>query len=97
MALSHQEMTKHLRKRIKIANIPARVSLYTACGTRCIRVMREKHDAVWTAEQAREICLIASVNELTGARRSPIDHTDAYWSRVPHWAGDFHFEFHGVA
>lgn len=94
MALTHKEMTAHIRKRLKVAKIPARVRLYTACGTRCIQVDRVEHDAEWSAKQAQEINLIAAVNNLTGARRSAIDHSDAYWSKVTAWRGQFTFEFH---
>lgn len=94
--LTHKEMTAHIRKRIKVAKIPARVRLYTACGTRYIAVDRVAHDAAWSAKQAQEICLIAAVNELTSARRTPIDHSDAYWTRVPEWRAALTFEFHGA-
>ena len=93
--MNHKEMTAHIRGRIKAAKIPARVRLYMACGIRNIQVFGVKPDSVWTTAQAREINLIADVNGLTKARRSKIDLSDAYWSRVPEWRGDFVFEFHG--
>lgn len=94
--MTHKEMTKHIRGRLKAAKIPARVRLFSACGRNCIQVDRIEHDAVWTAEQAKEINLIAKVNKLTKAQGSEIDLSDAYWSRVPEWRGQFNFEFHGA-
>jgi hypothetical protein len=95
-SLTHKEMTSHIRNRLKASKIPARVRLYTACSTNYIHIFGVKSDSVWTSKQAQEINLIAAVNNLTGARRSNIDHSDAYWSQVKEWRGDFHFEFHGV-
>jgi len=93
--VNHREMTKHIRNRIKAANIPARVRLYTACGRRCIQVFQAEYGKSWTREQAREINVIGDVNGLTHAQGSKIDLSHAYWDRVTEWRGDFVFEFHG--
>lgn len=93
--MNHREMTKHIRGRLKAAKIPARCRLFTACGISYVSIDRIAHEAAWTSKQAQEICLIASVNALTAARGSAIDHSDSYWSQVTEWRGNFNFEFHG--
>ena len=97
MALTHKEITAHIRNRLKVSKIPARVRLYAACGVNCIQVFGAKSDSVWTSKQAQEINMIAAVNNLTRARGMAVDYSDAYWSQVPQWGGDFVFEFHANA
>ncbi len=72
-AITHAEMAKHIRARLKASGIKARCMINTSCGTRWIRVVGPTFEARFTDEESREIHLIAKVNGLTGARRSEID------------------------
>lgn len=72
-AMSHKDMTKHIRTRIGVADIKARVRMYVACGTRYIQVFGSTHDAEFTEDQQRKIRMIAKVNGLTWVRGMEID------------------------
>ena len=88
MNLTHKEMTAHLRKRIKVAGIKARVDMSEACGVKYIRVFVPAHDVTFTDAEQREIRFIAKCNKLTRARGEEIDverMTDPM---------SMHFEFH---
>lgn len=91
--MTHQEMTKHIRQRIKKSGIQARVSLYTACGVRWVRIIPVSAELSWNGEEARQICLIAKVNGLRGVRNTEIDDSFARWNGSG--ATNFHFEFWG--
>lgn len=71
--LTHKEMTAHIRKRIKVAGIKARVRLYEACGARWIQVNVPEYDVDFTEEEQRTIRQIAVTNRLTWARGMEID------------------------
>lgn len=72
--LNHKEMTAHIRGRIKASGIKARVSLYTACGIRYIRVVTPSYEVKgFTSEELATLAIIAQVNRLTEAQSSPID------------------------
>lgn len=72
-AMTTKEMTAHLRKRIRVAGIQARVSFYESCGSMCIKVTPASVAARFSDEQQRMIRLIAQVNGLTKARGLAID------------------------
>lgn len=95
MALSHKEMTKHIRGRLKACGIKARCSLYTACGTRYIKIGMDRERFFgareWTEQEALEIGRIAQVNHLTEAQGSPIDLNIQRQLTKSH---EFNFEFH---
>lgn len=90
--LTHKEMTKHIRGRLKAQRIPARVKMNEWCGRRVITVTTPSYDFQWSAEELAGIALCAKVNRLTEAQGHPIE--------VAHIAcligkGQFNFEFHG--
>jgi len=86
-------MTKHIRGRIRKEGVEARVSLYTSCGTKCIRVIPIAADKSWSGEEARKICIVASANNLYGSMKSTIDYSFERWANSG--ATNFQFEFHG--
>lgn len=92
MSLTHKEMTKHVRGRLKASGIKARCRLYEACGVRCIQISTPEYGKHFTPDQLREIGVIAQVNGLTDARRSPID-MDIIVQMTK--LDTFTFEFHG--
>jgi hypothetical protein len=71
--LTHKEMTAHLRKRIKIAGIKARVDMMDSCGSKAIRVFGASPEATFTDEEQRQIRHIAKCNGLTWVRGMEID------------------------
>jgi len=71
--MTHKEMTTHIRNRIKAAGIRASVSKYDSCGVQWVRVSTASYDQQFTADEQRQINLIASVNGLTKAGRLAID------------------------
>ena len=66
--MNHKELTAHIRKRIKIAGIKARVAMQESCGDLVISVDVPKHDAEFSEEEQRAIRLIAKCNHLTRVR-----------------------------
>lgn len=86
--MDHKETTKHLRKRIKVAGIKARVAKYDSCGQAWIRVCVPGPEVRFSEDEQRQIRHIAKCNHLTRACRSEIDverMTDPM---------DMHFEYH---
>jgi hypothetical protein len=73
MMSKHTEMTKHIRNRIKAANIKAKVHMYSACGVNYICIVAPTYESWFTADEIEKISIIAQVNKLTGARGSAID------------------------
>jgi len=71
--MTHQEMTKHIRTRIKKAGVKARVIAATSCGSQYIKVVTPSYEARWTEEETFQILLIAEANRLTLVRGMPID------------------------
>ncbi len=89
--MTHKEMTSHLRYRIKVAGIEARVRMCDDCQQAIVYVIPAAAEIAFTEAEQREIRHIAKCNKLTGARGSEIDverMTDPYGMR---------FEFHAVA
>ncbi len=73
MALTHKEMTYHIRKRIQVSGIKARVSLYESCGLNWIRVSGIDADARFSDSDQKVILMIAACNGLTLSRGLKID------------------------
>lgn len=71
--MGHKELTKHLRGRLRHAGIPCRVRMEDFCGSAAVSIITPSYDARWTAEQLREMALIAKSNRLTMSRGLPID------------------------
>jgi hypothetical protein len=71
-AMSHKEMTAHIRARIKKAGISASVSKYESCGSKWIRVAVTAPDRNFTPCEQNAIKIIAQANGLTLARGLPI-------------------------
>ena len=72
-ALTHKEMTKHIRSRIAASGIAARVKMADFCGQPVIVVCVPAYGIEFTEAQQREIRTIAKVNRLTSARGMEID------------------------
>ena len=86
--MNHKQMTAHIRNRIKVAGIKARVRLYAACGVRWIQVAGATSDQQFTAEEQRVINRIAKGNHLTGARGLEINELVPFGNQAD-------FVFHG--
>jgi hypothetical protein len=90
--LNHKETAKHVRNRLKVSKIKARVRMYEACGIRYIAVITPEYGAHFNPEQLKEIGIIASVNGLTEAQGSPVN-----MDIIVQMTGkdQFNFEYHG--
>lgn len=73
MTMTHQEVAKHFRKRLKAAGIKARCRIYSTCGTDFVQVSTPEYGKHFTPNQLKEIGIIAQVNGMTGAYGMPID------------------------
>ena len=71
--MNHKEAAAHIRGKLKAQKIPARVRIYTACGTKYIQINGIKYDSEWTSAQSMAIRVCAQANGLKGARGSEID------------------------
>ena len=71
--LTHKELTAHLRKRIKIAGIKARVDMMETCGCKAIRVFVTAPELEFNESEQREIRHIAKCNGLSWVRGMEID------------------------
>ena len=74
--LNHSEMTAHIRKRLKVSGIKARVRksvVSSVFGTGGIQITTPSYDVKFSGEEAREIAFICNCNRLTGVRGDPID------------------------
>lgn len=71
--LNHKEMTAHLRKRIAVAGIQARVRMQESCGCLVIQVFVPAYEINFTEDEQRTIRQIAVVNGLTWVQGVPID------------------------
>lgn len=87
--MTHQEITKHFRNRLRHEGIVARCSLYTGCGVRCIRISPPSAEARFNESEERTIRMIAKAVHLTHAHGSEIDV-----ERMTGSVGEV-FEFHG--
>lgn len=96
MALTHKEMTKHIRGRLKASKIGARCRLYNACGFDWIQVFVPEHGQYFSPVQSREIAIIADVNGLTYAQGMKVDTSLDYWMQTRGRA-DFTFVYSQAA
>ena len=72
--MTHKEMTAHIRYRVKVAGVKAKVKMAEPqIGDRQIRVACPAYDRPFTDDEQRQIRFIAKVNGLTRARGSEID------------------------
>jgi hypothetical protein len=71
--MTHKEMTKHLRNRLKVAGIKARVAMCDSCGQPIIKVHPVSAEARFSDDEQRTIRHIAECNKLTRARGMEID------------------------
>lgn len=90
--MTHAEMAKHIRNRLKHEGIKAKCSIYTSCGTRYIRIVTPEYGSYFTAQQLEKIGVIACVNKLTNARGEPINMEILIQMTKK---DQFDFEFHG--
>jgi len=67
-AMSHKEMTAHIRKRIKVNGIKARVWKYTSCGVNYISIDVPSYDGEFSDDEQRKVRMIAKGNGLTLSR-----------------------------
>lgn len=65
---TYKEMTTHIRHRIKVAGIAARVRMFEACQVQYIQVFSTDYAVKFTDDQQRVIRDIAKVNGLTWVR-----------------------------
>lgn len=70
--MTQAELTKHLRNRIKVAGLQARVRQLPASSTG-IQVFPVAYGVEFSTEEQRQIRLIAQVNKLTLVRGMEID------------------------
>jgi hypothetical protein len=67
--LTHKEMTAHIRNRIKVVGVKAKVKMAEPqIGDRQIRVACPAYDRPFTDGEQRQIRFIAKVNGLTWVR-----------------------------
>ena len=71
--LNHKEMTAHIRNRIKVAGIKARVRMQDCCGSKVLQVNAPAYGVEFTNEQQQTIRHIAKCNGLTWVRGAEID------------------------
>ena len=64
-ALTHKELTAHIRNRIKVAGIKASVRKQAYCGDKVIRVDPVAYEISFTHAEQATIGSIADVNGLT--------------------------------
>lgn len=70
--MTQSEAAKHLRKRIRVAGIQARVRQLPASKTG-LQVFPAAYGVEFSAEEQRQIRIIAQVNQLTLVRGMAID------------------------
>lgn len=71
--MDHKTLTAHIRKRIKVSGIEAKVKMQHYCGEQVIAVDVPNATAVFTESEQASIKLIAQCNHLTFARGLAID------------------------
>lgn len=71
--LNHKDMTAHIRNRIKVAGIKAKVSMQVSCGSRVIYVRVPRYELSFSDDEQRTIRSIAKANRLTWVRSGEID------------------------
>lgn len=91
--MNHKEITAHIRKRLKHANVPCRVIKDESCGVKFVKVVVPAYETRWTSEQLSQIGLIATVNKLTFVQNMPV-HDKETMSQLT-GATQFDFVFNG--
>lgn len=71
--MTHKQMTAHIRARIKVAEIDARVKTHEASGCLWIHVSVPTFDTRFSPEEQRTIQQIAKTNRLTLVQGIEID------------------------
>lgn len=94
MALTHKEMTAHIRKRLKVAGVKARVRMQDFNGHRMIQVSTPAYDKRFSSAQLDQLATIVMANGLTLIRGAKIDPEVLVQLTG---STDFNFEFHGRA
>ena len=75
-SVCHKQLTAHIRKRIKVVGVNARVKMgFGNEGRKTITVCVPHYDARFTEEGIYQICHIAECNKLTYVRGLPIQPT----------------------
>lgn len=95
MALSHKDMTKHFRGRLKHAKIKARCNKEVTCGVQVIRISAPQHDVVFSNQETIRIYEIAMANKLTGSRGSDLAEMRDLAIKHKWERNAFVFEYHG--
>jgi len=72
-ALTHKEMTTHIRSRIKASGIKARVIGQRICDENRITIATPSYEVRFTSKELRDIAIIASANRLTMVMGVAID------------------------
>lgn len=70
---SHKEITAHIRKRLKAAEIKAKCQMSSYCGYDTVMVAVPTFESRFTSDQIREFVTAAKVNGLTGCRGTELD------------------------
>jgi hypothetical protein len=86
--MTHAEMAKHIRGRLKAAGINARCSCSESCGVQYIRVNPPTYEAEFSDAEQATILVIADCNHLTLSRGAAIDLNQRTYSKTAV------FEFH---
>lgn len=63
--MNHKDMTAHIRNRIKVAGIKAKVKMQEFCGYQVVAIDVPAYEIEFTAEEQRAIRHIAKCNGLT--------------------------------
>ena len=73
MTLSHKEITKHFRNRLKINGVKARVRMLNTCGDKVIQVNATEYGKEFTEDEQRIVRQTAVNNGFTLVNGLPID------------------------
>lgn len=74
MKRDHKTLTNHIRKRLKVEGINARVKMQTGnAGTKVIVVAVPSYDDRFTDDEINRICLCAKANGLTFVKGEEIN------------------------
>ena len=76
--MTHSEITKHLRNRIKAAGIKASVRKMVICGCKRVSVSVASYDQNFTADEQKTINRIARVNGCTLIRGMEIEDSTPF-------------------
>lgn len=71
--MTHKELAKHFRNRLRHEGIKARCDMMVSCGSKALRVFVPAFDATFSEDEQRVIRTIAKANGLTLVRGMEID------------------------